>query len=855
MQISYLDYFVVKHIDDYAVEIMEESIGNSDHKTLKMEIFQNEMRIQRTRNKVFCFSGINKAYAETGLELISALKDDDPVQSLVDLVLKLRTKFKPVQMKVKSHFKVIEKLHGVKDFLEMRKIITKCSKEDFKQYMSCLVELKATRKTKEYFARMRFYSELNKDVGILENMTIEDKEFGKTVSNDRQVINKAVSEKYQELFESGVMKKTYPPIGDRILYYNEGMINEALKEFNLSKATSWDLIPGKSWEQFKDNKEKLELAAKLINKILALDKVPIELALARLMCFNKNATQPGTKDALRPITIVNIITKLIEHPVKQELKKIKLNKAQTGFREKLSTELNILRLLQKTHDIKYTNYNRKGKMPKRYILFIDFTMAFDKVTFGILIKKMIAKGVREEILNVIIKLYNCSFVSTDLITIINVNSGVGQGKLCSPLEFDIFIDDLLDLLEKTCYCALAFADDTAFICESMEQLIKCIKSLEQWSEANLITVNKKKSGILILNDDGTEPSVIMGYPVVSEYKYLGILLDSKLSPKYHISALNKKLKEYLQRDKFLQKEYFTPCSLVQIVDYFVRSRLSYGLCCYLDNKAAMKMIDKTLMKHLKGIFSLPTNTSHDRLQLTLGEANVSDRLAVRLLKNWFKYKNHFDEYPETYRGVLLKYFSKEEVETEKEVDYPKLTERVVNKNLKEKALKYDIDIRDNHREVLKKYFFAYPDKRDFFLIRYFTNTTKGTNERLFPVCPCGLPNSARHCADECELILNDRRDVLEEFQEISNRNGWRVKDETSLHEMILFVFYTAKVDTAMKGDAKKAIELLKKTVTRIIIIEKKEMDDVNKEEESEQREEEKEDLASKLEDLEDIDEL
>ena len=50
------------------------------------------------------------------------------------------------------------------------------------------------------------------------------------------------------------------------------------------------------------------------------------------------------------------------------------------------------------------------------------------------------------------------------------------------------------------------------------------------SEANLITVNKKKSGFLILNDDGTDLSVIMDYPVVSEYKYLGILLDSKLSP-------------------------------------------------------------------------------------------------------------------------------------------------------------------------------------------------------------------------------------------------------------------------------------------------------------------------------------
>ena len=82
-----------------------------------------------------------------------------------------------------------------------------------------------------------------------------------------------------------------------------------------------------------------------------------------------------------------------------------------------------------------------------------------------------------------------------------------------------------------------------------------------------------------------------------------------------------------------------------------------------------------------------------------------------------------------------------------------------------------------------------------------------------------------------------------------------MNDESSFHEMILFVFYTAKVHTALKGDAKKAIELLKKNVTRIILSEKKEMDDVNKEVESEQREEEKEDLTSKLEDLEDIDEL
>ena len=46
------------------------------------------------------------------------------------------------------------------------------------------------------------------------------------------------------------------------------------------------------------------------------------------------------------------------------------------------------------------------------------------------------------------------------------------------------------------------------------------------------------------------------------------------------------------------------------------------------------------------------------------------------------------------------------------------------------------------------------------------------------------------------------------------------------------------------------IELLKRTVTRIILSKKKEMDAVNQEEESEEK---MEDLPSKLEDLEDID--
>ncbi len=109
---------------------------------------------------------------------------------------------------------------------------------------------------------------------------------------------------------------------------------------------------------------------------------------------------------------------------------------------------------------------------------------------------------------------------------------------------------------------------------------------------NKIEIYRKKSGIIIVNDDGADPNTIEGHTLVSEYKYLGILLDTKLSPKTHIHSLNRKLKVYLKRIKILDKRFFTPYSLIKIIDYFVKSRLSYGLSCFLDNESAIRSIEK-----------------------------------------------------------------------------------------------------------------------------------------------------------------------------------------------------------------------------------------------------------------------
>ena len=104
----------------------------------------------------------------------------------------------------------------------------------------------------------------------------------------------------------------------------------------------------------------------------------------------------------------------------QVLKKVNLNRAQLGFREKLSTKLNILRLRYRLHLLIFDNYERKRKLPKAYILLVDLSESFDRVVHLILSHKMIKKPIPEEVINVLFKLLNSEFISLDMVKMIFV---------------------------------------------------------------------------------------------------------------------------------------------------------------------------------------------------------------------------------------------------------------------------------------------------------------------------------------------------------------------------------------------------------------------------------------------------
>ena len=58
-------------------------------------------------------------------------------------------------------------------------------------------------------------------------------------------------------------------------------------------------------------------------------------------------------------------------------------------------------------------------------------------------------------------------------------------------------------------------------------------------------INKKKSGIMFFKKRKTKQkendNMILGYPIVNEYKYLGIYLDDRMNLNRHIEHIKEKI--------------------------------------------------------------------------------------------------------------------------------------------------------------------------------------------------------------------------------------------------------------------------------------------------------------------------
>ena len=220
-----------------------------------------------------------------------------------------------------------------------------------------------------------------------------------------------------------------------------------------------------------------------------------------------------------------------------------LNEYQAGFRKDYSTVDNIFNLVNL---VKLNSLKSKYT----YAFFVDFSCAFDTVPRNSLFYKLSCIGLSSKIIRVIQAMYEKSYskvwdgnMFSDQF---NVDCGVKQGCILSPVLFSLYINDLPEALPNGLNVAglnikvLLYADDIVLLAECPSDLQCMIDALYTYCSTWNLTVNLSKSKIMIFRKSPRAPRTLEwkfgneAIEIVNKYTYLGVELTFNLSFKTHL---------------------------------------------------------------------------------------------------------------------------------------------------------------------------------------------------------------------------------------------------------------------------------------------------------------------------------
>lgn len=338
---------------------------------------------------------------------------------------------------------------------------------------------------------------------------------------------------------------------DQTEYISVQTLKQFLKNLKTRKACGLDMLRNEFLKNLPSSA--LDKLTNLLNLCLQFQYFPKAWREANVIPILKHGKSPIVTSSYRPISLLSSLGKLFEKILKEKIYKFieeneLIPKEQFGFRPLHNTTQQIKRIT------KYIKTSLTEKSSTALVL-LDVEKAFDTVWHKGLVYKLIINKFPSFLIKIVQSFLadRTFYVSVNSVYSgkFGVDAGVPQGSVLGPLLYLVYCCDI----QMIPSCNYAFyADDTAIFVSGLSPTSICLNiqsalsSLNQFFNKWKIKVNADKSqAIFFTRKISTRhlpnTNLVMNgidIPWNQHVKYLGVLLDRRLTFREHINSIKVK---------------------------------------------------------------------------------------------------------------------------------------------------------------------------------------------------------------------------------------------------------------------------------------------------------------------------
>ncbi|GBO37692.1 putative RNA-directed DNA polymerase from transposon BS, partial [Araneus ventricosus] len=345
---------------------------------------------------------------------------------------------------------------------------------------------------------------------------------------------------------------------------------KVIRNLNIKKACGLDCITNKMLKNLPCTM--IFEFTEIINNIFKFNYFPKAWKTAVVVPILKPGKDPTQPENYRPISLLSTLSKLTENFILDKLNEhLAENKIlcpeQFGFRKSLTTTHQLLRVVEYI-----TSGFEKGECTGA--VFLDVQKAFDRVWIQGLIHKLIGYKTPPHLLQLLKSYLEERKFAVKIGNSISeakiMRAGIPQGGKISPVLYSLYVNDI----PKTHKTLLGmYADDTAILAKNKNHkytaaaLNQHLAKLDDWflKWKIALNVNKTEAVYFAKGRRKYKPIVKIKNQTITwsqQAKYLGVILDEKLTWKNHITtiktkfrAASRKLFPLIARDSEMNRKY------------------------------------------------------------------------------------------------------------------------------------------------------------------------------------------------------------------------------------------------------------------------------------------------------------